>query len=466
MSSEMWRSLTDVGTNTTNTTYTMGQIVELYEGVPYLYAAVERRAKAMAALPFVWETPTGEDVENPSLPFDPMTLPPLFDTIEAHLTLYGRAYLFNRNARQWKIEALLPTTITEHYDTQLGLTHYTRTVNGTQQRIPLESLVRIVLPCRTNEVGWGKPPAYAAARAASNMNDAAALQAAAYAQGVISPTFITVDGAPPQDEIDKLQNWLTRRVQGVTNAFRAIAMRTGLTVHQLQTIDFNQLALTDLTDKQREDVLAAMGVPLSLVQSNAANYATAQQDWINLYDLTILPDARIIESALNTQMLRAQKVRIRFNEDELEVYRAAQAEAVKARVVDLVGRVITVDEAREELGYAAMTPEQREELLGAPVDPTPAPDIVAAQAAQDTQDTPPDETPDINSEDERAAIRQWRTMAQRRFRERNPEKARTFEHAAISGFAKSLILRGLESAETWEDATPVFALALDWAGYP
>ena len=67
------------------------------------------------------------------------------------------------------------------------------------------------------------------------------------------------------------------------------------------------LAMPELTESKRQDIATALGVPHSLVASDAANYATAQADRLNLYDFTILPEATLVARMINTQVLRARR---------------------------------------------------------------------------------------------------------------------------------------------------------------
>ena len=47
----------------------------------------------------------------------------------------------------------------------------------------------------------------------------------------------------------------------------------------------------------------AFGIKQTLLDSEAANYATAQEDRLSFYEDTIKPRARIFEDALNTRLL-------------------------------------------------------------------------------------------------------------------------------------------------------------------
>lgn len=450
---EAWKSLTGGGDTS--------DVITLYEAVPWLYRAVEHRAAVLASMPITWTVGGKESEDSPTLPFD-FDAYALINGIEAHLVLYGRAYLFKgRNAfdRTRVVRLLHPTTIHEKYNEETGAITFERTVGGRTTPFGERDIVRIALPTRKTELGWGQAPAAVALHAAGVLQAGNALQKALFEQGVINPTIITVDGMPPSQELEKLENWVERSFAGIRNAFRTIALRAGIKVQPLSTVDLKTMSMPELTQQQREDIAVSLGVPQSIIFSDAANYATAQQDDLNLYDKTVIPQARLIERGLNGGLFEALGVEMKLDETRLELYEKLTTQANVEFAEKMGGRFFTADEVRERFGAEPLTSAQRAELM------RDAQDLHAP--AQNTAEEPP--LPDDEDDpvgDERKALATWRKMARRRYGEGKATKALDFAHGDVSEFVRAFVVAGLRGAEDWTKADAVFSAAAEWAGYP
>jgi len=90
------------------------------------------------------------------------------------------------------------------------------------------------------------------------------------------------------------------------------------------------------------------------VLSNAATYATAKVDTLSFYENTIVPQCRLICDAINEQLLEKAGLHIEPRPDKLETYQRDELEKAQG-IMTLVGSpVLTVDEARDMMGYAPM----------------------------------------------------------------------------------------------------------------
>jgi HK97 family phage portal protein len=325
-------------------------VAELYETIPWLYRAVNLRADALANLPTSWERITGEPLESaPRLPFT-FDLPHTLNLIEGWLSLFGSAYLFkgfNAARRVKSLRPLHPRTVTPIYDAERGLTGFERQAAGTRVALGLDELVYLWLPSRRAELGPGAPPAQAALAAAGMLRAADQFADSYFQHGAMMPTLISVDGMPPAAEIEKLETWAARAMAGVRNAFRTIALRAQVSIQPLSgSVELGKLALPELTDKKREDIATALGVPQSLLFSSASTFATARQDDLHFYDKTVIPQARRIEAALNAQLFAAYGLRLRFRPDRLEMYQELEAQKADKLATLVHSDILSVAEAR------------------------------------------------------------------------------------------------------------------------
>jgi HK97 family phage portal protein len=325
-------------------------VIALYKSAAWLYRAVEQRAAALSALPYVWVVDGVEQREPPRLPFEVARLPEMLNQIEGWLTLYGAAYLYkgmNATRRVKSVRALHPRTVKPLFDDQQGVIAYER--GG--ERLTQDEVCRVWMPMREAEIGAGFAPAAAALAAAGVVRGANQLIDQLYAQGVLAPTIITVDGMPPSQELEKLESWVERSFAGIRNAFRTIALRAGIRVEPLGMVKLSDLAMVELTSSKREEIATAMGVPHSLLFSGAANYATAQQDVLTFYDTTVVPQARLIEGALNEGIFERYGVRLKFKPELLPAYQAREADKTTRTLALFKAGVLTRDEVRAALGY-------------------------------------------------------------------------------------------------------------------
>jgi HK97 family phage portal protein len=335
-------------------------LTELYAQVPWLYRAVNLRADALANLPHAWETLGGDPLPGePRLPF-PLDLPYLLNLLEGWLVLYGAAYIFkglNAARRVKTLRPLHPRTVTPVIEPERGLVAFERQSGADRLTLDLHEIIYLWLPSRRAELGHGTPPAQAALAAAGMLKAADQFADTYFRQGALMPTLISIDGMPPASEMEKLEHWAARAMTGLGNAFRTIALRAQVKVQPLSAnVELGRLALPELTDKKREDIATALGVPHSLLFSNAANYATARQDDLHFYDKTILPEARRIEAALNAQLFAHYSLRLRFRPDQMEIYQEREAQKADKLAALADAEVITPAAARAQLDLQPPSP--------------------------------------------------------------------------------------------------------------
>ena len=459
-------------------------VSKAYEAVPWLKRGVDIRAEALANLPFAF-APAGSDKE-----LDEGELPDVLDAVlsiefdtllnmvEAWLTLYGAAYIFkgtNVARRIRELRPLHPATIKPVFSETSGLEKFERILPGGRKLdLSPEELCYIWLPPRRSDIGPGLPPAKAALSAANLLKGADDFGAMYFDNGVIAPTLVTVPAGTPAEEKARLETWAKRAMGGLKKAFNVLGIAAEVQVNSLgEQIPLGSLALPELTDKKREDIATALGVPHSILFSNAANFATARQDDLHFYDKTVIPEARRIEQALNKQVFLPLGWRLIFKPERLEIYQALEAEKA-AKLALLYDRdVLTREEVRDEMGRPAepvvgkfKSDERRETAVlvaqarpfGVPAGVAPAmpmPDQTAK--AVRTHELPDPATQELG---------RWERKALKRFDEGKPEKALEFESEYIPAYVKAWLLGALEQAESCDDVKAAFASAREWQAYP
>jgi HK97 family phage portal protein len=324
---------------------------DAFRAVPWIHRAVDLRARAVAGMPYsLYKGTSDKDLrELPEYEGLVRRIKRMFFQIEGDLALYGASY--------WTLEdqtprRLLPTTIHPRWSEHSGLVGFDRHINGRVIPLPLRQVLYLWLPTLTQEVGPGVAPAAVALRAAGVLHNLDTYLEGYFKRGAIKTTLLTVKGKnPSKAEMDKLEYWWKSLVSGVKKAFQSVAIK-----EEIEPVVIGD-ALKDtvnpeLTSQMREDIATALGIQHSLLFSNAANFATANQDVLNFYGQTIEPECDLIEEAINeSPWLKREGLHIRFRPEMLEAYQQRELEKAEG-IRNTVGKpVLTRNEGREMLGF-------------------------------------------------------------------------------------------------------------------
>jgi hypothetical protein len=121
------------------------------------------------------------------------------------------------------------------------------------------------------------------------------------------------------EEAKRIKAWWVRAFTGIAQAFSTEVFTRPLSPVVVGD-GLDSLTDTALTNEKREAISTAMGVPHSLVMSNAANFATADADRLNFYDQTVRPATRRMASIINAQLFSLMGYTLKFKPDELGIY--------------------------------------------------------------------------------------------------------------------------------------------------
>jgi len=305
-------------------------------------------------------------------------------------------------------------------------------------------------------VEFGPPrssPAQAALAAAGVLANIDAFGAAFFARGAIKGTLLTVKGNPPEQERERIRSWWQRLFSGVKDAWSTAVVNADAVTPVVVGEGLESLEKSDLTRSKREDIATALGIPHSLLMSNAANYATAQADRLSLYDVTVRPECSAIADVLNDQVFGPLGYRFQFQPESLDIYKANE-EARSASLAALRSAGLPLLMAMDILGYE-LTEEQRASLERAEAERR-------AQAQTPLPTLAPGAEGSVMPASAEEELRTWRKWALRRVRQ--GKTMREFETSDIPAGLAGAISGALEDAATTTDVDLVFAGL--WEGYP
>lgn len=378
----------------------LGTEADYYKFIPTLYRAVQLRAYAVSTMPF--ELMQGDEVYDQSSDWENKVgfLPSpaqLLQLIESALTMCGRAYLFRERsvAMTKKLRYHLPTSVTPKINMDTGVIEYFERPDskGTKKKYKVDDYVYFWLPDPYVELGPPiNYPAQAAANACGVLKGIDVFAAQFFDRGAIKAMLLTVKGMPAESEREKLTEWWKRVVGGIKNAFGAQVINAEAITPVVIGEGIKELENVTIGTEKREDISIAVGIPMSILFANAANYATSQQDELNFLTKTVIPECEFIASVLNEQLFEPLGLHINFLPETLDPMQEDEA----SRAVAL-GQLVTAGfdllTATEILGYE-LTDEQLARLMAEEQAKQERMDKLAEQLAKKPEEEEQDEDQD------------------------------------------------------------------------
>ena len=306
----------------------------LYIRVPWLSRAVVLRSNAVASLPFALvDADSGEDYDvstdwenkvgflpNPSK---------LLSLVESSLSLLGLAYLFNEHNRVKTLDLryFAPTTITPDLDPITGLVGFKRNIGSQSFDLPPEDVIHFWQLDPFVELGPGNNSAATAALSAAGvLYNVDGFAEAFFDRGAIKVTLLTVKGPMPEAERDRLKSWWKRVFSGISNAWGSDIVQGDHIEPVVIGEGIKELSDNELTKEKREDIAAAMGIPMTILWSSEASGlgggGVVQSDERKFYEQTIVPEALFIQSVFNEQLFEPMGLRWQFRPETLDVFQA------------------------------------------------------------------------------------------------------------------------------------------------
>jgi hypothetical protein len=210
----------------------------------------------------------------------------------------------------------------------------------------------------------GQPIARAALTAAGILHYSGRFQSGFFERGALTPTLISIEGFRKlaQSARQDLINRLRKMFGGVGNAHQ-IHPIDGKTSAQVLQSPLKDMALVELSREQKETIAVTTGVPLSLLMSNASNYATATQDDFNFYDKAIAPTLiEVVGPQLNQKLFNLLGYNLTFVPTRLDAYQAIELQKSDTLNGMLDRNVIDINEYRASMGLEIIEEEEEDAL--------------------------------------------------------------------------------------------------------
>ena len=306
----------------------------------------------------------------------------LFFMAEASASLTGAGYwLLETNEYGFNLTPrwVLSQSMTPVVDRERGLIGFKRK----NLPVPFEQVVYFWEPSFTSETAPGVGAGQTALSAASQLYALDAFVAQFFNQGAVKVTVFPVPAGTPQEEVDKFQSFLKRRMSGVRNAFQNVVMRlTDKLTPIVIGSDIKDTQAAQLIEIQRDNVAVALGMSPSILDGTSANFATAQSDRFGFITGTIIPRVQWLYEQANEQYFSRLDARLVAQPEKLEIMQSAQLEQAQAVSTLVPGtQLITVDEARQYIGLGPMPGQAKLEPIAPVVINSPRPQMTAEEIA-------------------------------------------------------------------------------------
>ena len=347
---------------------------DAYRMVPMLYRAVNLRADALSSVPFQL-TRNGEPVEWPWQ----MNLPQLIKDTERSLLIFGAAYwlrvvkgrtltgFISLNAANttWFFDQ----SKADIYEPYRGMT-WSQTLNGRLYGPwTMDEIVYFREPSFVEDVGPGLAPAAVALQHAQLSHYLTAFATAFFQGGAQPVTVMNLPEYTDTAEVERFSADINAKAGGgIMNAFKYLFLRSpDLKVTQL-TPNIDTMQMPELSERTITAVAATLGVPRTMLEASAANYATADSDRQSFWRETIVPRLNMYEAVINSQLLNPLKYEFKFNPEMMDVFQSDEA-ARASSFLQYVQGGIPARSAAMLLGI-----DNLDEYWPAEVAPAPTPD--------------------------------------------------------------------------------------------
>lgn len=237
------------------------------------------------------------------------------------LTATNAAYGFMENKKEIgkNLRYIVPSTITPITDVEKGLTGFKRTISTGSKDYPLGKSNPIFWMWRmdhTTELLPAQATQFQAMCAAAGILYYSDEHIQAFfKRGGIKPTMLVLKGMTTPDNIAKIESVWDKVIHGrykfLGKIFQGVDANGGL---EAQTIGEGVDNLKDprLIRSKLEDVALAMGIPLSILLSNSANYATAQVEYKSWYDSSLAPWCSFMAEEMTDKLFKPLGLRFEF----------------------------------------------------------------------------------------------------------------------------------------------------------
>lgn len=247
-----------------------------------------------------------------------------------------------------------------HMDVEAGKTGipiaYEHKVGNSKKRFPVDQKTAysdVFMQKMYNPLDYwrGMPPLMAAALAGDTHNEGMKWNYALLANGARPDAVIEMEGDPSSETVSRLKEFFNSRHSGGKNAGRTAILTGGakLKAHQNNARDMDYI---NTMKEMSKYIASAFGVPLPLIDNDASSYNNIEQAKERLWTDTILPLFSEWLNAFGNWLLKDYEgLELKANLDDIPALEGVRTRTFERMIEAVKSGIITIDEAREAIGY-------------------------------------------------------------------------------------------------------------------
>ena len=372
---------------------------KLRSKVAFFYQGAKTLSGHAARIPWQLIAANGDIITDSTDDFFPAgyqwldSLTELTQIIVLSLIESGQAYLLkNRNfaGRNLQLQFVVADSMTPKYDEMGEVVSFKRTFkagNGESksQIIDADEVVYFWLP--DSGVENAPPaafPATAAFGAADVLSNMQLFKAQYFKDGTVRAGFLKYDGHISKEEAELTKSYFAQMINGVRNAFKQVVLYRNDITYEMIGDGLQGLDNNDLTQTEREDVLAALGVPPDMVLAPSGGMdSDVTSAVVMFYNGQVIPLVGFILNTINRQVLTGDTVKLMAAPESLPLFQADEGERSQ-QLQNLVTAGVDLIIAMKAAGYpedivteqetAQAAKESRADEMAQQMKPAPEPE--------------------------------------------------------------------------------------------
>jgi len=315
---------------------------ELYKVVAWVFWCVNRRANAVAGMPYlIMPMEVEDDDEDQAVEFG-IDLHKLLWSVEAWLSLKGAAYILKVQQRNPPLRLVMlnaNTMSVRDWDEYGDPLSFEQRI-GTRRRIfQADEIVYFRTFDPEEDVREGIPPGHVGRKPAALIDAINEYGGAFFRNGAIPAVLLTTDGAIPPGEKERVEGVWNKLMRGVRQQFQTVVLERGLTPTVIGQPN-SDLAMPEMDESKRDQILAAHLLPPGLAKSVTSR---AERDALKAeaYEECYIPECETwIEPTLNDQLFSERNLRLSFQYKQIEVLQKQELEKAEASAFFVSGMML------------------------------------------------------------------------------------------------------------------------------
>lgn len=269
-------------------------------------------------------------------------------TLEYDMCIWGRGFILPTQRGLFRLN---PSTIEVLKSAENGIDGFRQIIAGnTVNEWEPDELIYFYDYDPTDDVGSIAPLAFALSQVGAEVSVSEFVNGF-FANDATPAGLLSSDQPLKQQDIDFTMKWWNKLFGGIGNAGKIGIVGGGLKFQQISS-SMEDLAIPALRLEIRRDVCAAFGVPMTIALADeAANFATAGQQYVAFYTETILPELDLILDTLNEQLVprfdRTGSLKIEADTAKIKPLQEDAGELTNRAVAGFGGTVMTFNESRK-----------------------------------------------------------------------------------------------------------------------